>query len=139
MHFFLHMCFKRSYFSVCWFLGTLMEEKALHGENLACHFIPKICILYGNTVVRGLAHWNLEYSHAGILKYPKKHGFWRHSKFNSQNFGKRGSILSFSVSLYMYIYIHGSSTSTYVHVCNIWILLYISIIKCVYGTCGFFL
>ena len=56
LHFFLHMCFKRSYFSVCWFLGTLMEEKALHGENLACNFIPKICILYGNTVVRGLAH-----------------------------------------------------------------------------------
>jgi len=95
------MCFKRSYFSVCCFLGTLMEEKTLAGENLAYHFIPKICISYGNTVVRGLAHWNLEYSHAGILKYPKKHGFWRHSKFNSQNFGKRGSILSFSVSLYI--------------------------------------
>ena len=49
---------------------TLMEENTPAGENLACHFIPKICILYGNTVVPGLAHWNLEYSHAGILKYP---------------------------------------------------------------------
>ena len=33
-----------------------MEEKTLAGENLAYHFMPKICILYGNTVVRGLAH-----------------------------------------------------------------------------------
>ena len=58
----LHMCFKRNYFYVCCFWGTLMEENTLHGENLACHFIPKICILYGNTVVRLSAHWNLEYS-----------------------------------------------------------------------------
>ena len=52
----LHMCFKRNYFYVCCFWGTLMEENTLHGENLACHFIPKICILYGNTVVRVSAH-----------------------------------------------------------------------------------
>ena len=58
----LHMCFKRNYFYVCCFWGTRMEENTLHGENLACHFIPKICILYGNTVVRLSAHWNLEYS-----------------------------------------------------------------------------
>ena len=44
-------------------------------------------------------HWFCD--HAGILKYPKKQGFWRHSKFNFQNFGTRGSILSFSVSLYI--------------------------------------
>ena len=83
-------------FAVFW--GTLMA-----GENLACHFIPKICILYGNTVVRVSAHWNLEYLHTGILKYLKKMFFWRHSKFNLPNFGKLGSILSFSVSLYIYI------------------------------------
>ena len=100
LHFFVHMCFKRGYFSVCCFLGTLMEENTPAGENLACHFIPKICILYGNTVVRGLAHWNLECSQAGILKYPKKRGFWRLPKFKLQNFGKLGSILSFSVSLH---------------------------------------
>ena len=39
------------------FFGGFMEEKRLHGENLACHFIPKICILYGNTVVRV---WHIE-------------------------------------------------------------------------------
>ena len=38
-----------------WFYGG----KTLAGENLECHFRPKICILYGNTVVRGLAHWNI--------------------------------------------------------------------------------
>ena len=75
LHFFVHMCFKRGYFSVCCFLGTLMEENTPAGENLACHFLPKICILYGNTVVRGLAHWNLECSQAGILKYHKNRVF----------------------------------------------------------------
>ena len=34
-----------------------------------------------------------------ILKYPKRHGFWRHSKFKNQNFGKLVSILKKSVSL----------------------------------------
>ena len=55
--------------------------------------------MYGNTVFCISAHWNLEYSLAGILNYPKKHVFWRHSKFKNQNFGKLVSILSFSVSL----------------------------------------
>ena len=54
----------RGYFSLCCFWDTLMEENTLHGENLAClaFFKPKICILYGNTVVWVWAHWNLEYS-----------------------------------------------------------------------------
>ena len=37
-------------------LNRLQFENTPHRENLACHFIPKIYILYGNTVVRGLAH-----------------------------------------------------------------------------------
>ena len=37
-------------------LTRLQFENTPHRENLACLFIPKIYILYGNTVVRGLAH-----------------------------------------------------------------------------------
>ena len=97
--FFVHMCFKRGYFSVCCFLGTLMEENTPAGENLACHFLPKICILYGNTVVRGLAHWNLECSQAGILKYHKNRVFGGILNSNCKILENLASILSFSVSL----------------------------------------
>ena len=56
---------------ICASFGVIFLFAVLtpHGENLACHFTPKICSLYGNTVVRGLAHWN--YSLARILKYLK--------------------------------------------------------------------
>ena len=46
-----------------------MEEKTLAGENLECHFRPKICILYGNQYC-GSGSGTLKHSHAGILKYP---------------------------------------------------------------------
>jgi hypothetical protein len=56
------------------------------------HFVWQYC---GS----GIGTLKLRIFLAGILKHPKKHGFWRHSKFKNQNFAKLGSILSFSVSL----------------------------------------
>ena len=48
------------FFSFCWFLATLMEEKSLAQENLACLYLLEICILYGNTAVCCKKSLNLE-------------------------------------------------------------------------------
>ena len=42
MQFALHMWFRQSYFSFCWFLATLMEEKSPAQENLACLYFSDI-------------------------------------------------------------------------------------------------
>ena len=49
-----------------------MEEKTLAGENLECYFRPKICILYGNTVVRV---WHIETFTRRHSKIPLKTWF----------------------------------------------------------------
>ena len=87
------------------FFGYPFAQNTPAGENLACLLLPKICILYGNTVVWCIDTLKLRMSPGRHSKIPYKQGFWRHSKFKNLNFGKLLSILSFSVSLYIYIYL----------------------------------